>query len=142
MKNKVFEYYNDTYEVTVFLIVSTPTYCKKWLKENLNVSDEATYKALDGRHSGVTFEFSDAPSNGRVVCHVIYLPEFESNPDNLATLVHEIFHVCVNILLARDIPIERDNNEPMAYLMSAMTKHFLKKTRITYKREKHDRNKH
>jgi hypothetical protein len=128
MKNKVYEYYNDTYGARVYLITGSRAFCKKWLKENLSIVNELD-DAIDTKsNAGVTMEIHD--QDHIKVCDVIFMNEFNNDAKTLSTLFHEIFHVAVDILLPRNIPVEYHSNEPMAYLLSAMSQFFIEKTNI------------
>jgi len=135
MRNKVCEYYNDTYESTTYLVIGTSRFAKKWMIENIHIDDNEVWETIESKaHAGCAFEFTNA--DGSVFCNVIYMPELVASPSSLSTLYHEIFHVCCNIMLGRCIPVERENNEAMAYIISAMSKYFLENTHVLRNQKK------
>lgn len=57
--------------------------------------------------------------------YLIWLPYTPTTFAEKGILAHEIFHLAVSILLGRDIPLNEDTEEAVAYLIAYLTEEIL-----------------
>ena len=132
MRNKVYEYYNDTYTSYVYLVTGTPNFCANWMVENLHLNESETHQIFDCKDKeGITMDLRDV--DGGLFGNVIYMPKIDKTPEYVSTLMHELLHATVNILNPRGIKAEDSNGETHCYLFGAMANHFLKECKLVTK---------
>ncbi len=57
---------------------------------------------------------------------IIWLPKYQNTYSDNSTLVHEIFHTAINIMLSKEIKLNNDTEEVCAYLIEYLYSEILK----------------
>lgn len=117
---QLFELSGGTFEYDAYVIISNDTdSVVNFVNEHFIVD---IYTKEDFRARGLTF-------SGDSNISIIWLPLVPNDPENMAIVNHELFHLTHNMMLWADIPLTDASDETYAYELQHLTKQFYEQAR-------------
>lgn len=98
-------------EVVLFYSGCTPRQLKAHLKKKYKVVDSSL--RIDSKDLGMLHSGTDT--------YILWCRHQEDIP----TLIHEVYHLCVKIMSVKGVPISVENDEAMAYYIAYWTSQLL-----------------